>query len=167
MPRGIDQRHRPRRPRLQTHYSFVPMRLGRRGVLSRTSPPSLHQGERLQHGSPRGTIPAALGGYTVKPGRAGSPYFNGFSRSCFKVAEREGLPNQQDRTNKIKDLLRAQVGRVYQSCAPKSTRFRDTVQQKHTPIAYRELMRSLDTSLKRFLVFVCPTSCPHSFTSGA
>ena len=33
-----------------------------------------------------------LGGYTGKPGRAKSPYFTGLSRSCFKVAEREGFP---------------------------------------------------------------------------
>jgi hypothetical protein len=61
---------------------------------------------------------AILGGYTGKSERAVRPYFTGLSRSCFKVAEREGLPRYLNKINKINSLLIARATRVYQCCAP-------------------------------------------------
>jgi hypothetical protein len=52
-------------------------------------PPDAHRG-RLQR----------PWGYTGKSGRAKRPYFTGLSRSCFKVAEREGFSARVRRTSK-------------------------------------------------------------------
>jgi hypothetical protein len=40
-----------------------------------------------------------------------------------KVAEREGLPRQRHKFNKIRHFSQARTRRVYQSCVPKSTDF--------------------------------------------
>jgi hypothetical protein len=56
-----------------------------------------------------GPLGATPGGYTGKSGRAGKPYFTGLSRSCFKVAEREGLSSTDlpDARNPINKRLSA------------------------------------------------------------
>jgi hypothetical protein len=55
-----------------------------------------------------------------------------------EVAEREGLPRRSQKLNKIRHFLQARGSRVYQSCAPKSSRGGVTSPSKPTSSLPRE-----------------------------